>query len=104
MPNLTKREIVVRISNDTGLVQHQVFDVVQRTLDLITDSLARGELELHFQTDQLIRDTKEQSNLLPAQRFKLIRRRNLGLEPQRQSDAQTEIQEDLLAVIARRLA
>jgi nucleoid DNA-binding protein len=43
MANLTKREIVVRISNDTGLVQHQVFEVVQRTLDLITDSLARGE-------------------------------------------------------------
>src|ERR1700704_2272187 len=43
MANLTKREIVVRISNDTGMVQHQVFEVVQRTLDLITDSLARGE-------------------------------------------------------------
>jgi len=43
MANLTKREIVVRISNDTGMVQHQVFEVVQRTLDLITDNLARGE-------------------------------------------------------------
>ena len=43
MANLTKRDIVVKISNDTGLVQHQVFDVVQRTLDLITDSLARGD-------------------------------------------------------------
>ena len=30
------------ISNETGLVQHQVFDVVQRTLDHITDSLAKG--------------------------------------------------------------
>src|SRR5437868_14961567 len=43
MANLTKRDIVVKISNDTGMVQHQVFEVVQRTLDLITDSLARGE-------------------------------------------------------------
>src|SRR4029077_15566986 len=43
MANLTKRDIVVKISNETGVVQHQVFDVVQKTLDIITDSLARGE-------------------------------------------------------------
>ena len=42
MSKLTKRDIVVSISNQTGLVQHQVFDVVQRTLDQITDSLARN--------------------------------------------------------------
>ena len=42
MATLTKRELVVTISNETGLVQHQVFDVVQRTLDHITDALAKG--------------------------------------------------------------
>lgn len=42
MSKLTKRDIVVAISNQTGLVQHQVFDVVQRTLDHITDSLANN--------------------------------------------------------------
>jgi len=42
MSKLTKRDIVVSISNQTGMVQHQVFDVVQRTLDQITDSLARN--------------------------------------------------------------
>jgi nucleoid DNA-binding protein len=42
MSKLTKRDIVVSISNQTGLVQQQVFDVVQRTLDHITDSLARN--------------------------------------------------------------
>ena len=31
------------ISNETGLVQHQVFDVVQRTLDHLTDALAKGD-------------------------------------------------------------
>lgn len=31
------------ISNETGLVQSQVFDVVQRTLDHITDALAAGD-------------------------------------------------------------
>jgi nucleoid DNA-binding protein len=43
MATLTKRDLVVKISNETGLVQHAVFDVVQRTLDHITDALAAGE-------------------------------------------------------------
>lgn len=43
MGTLTKRELVVQISNDTGIVQHQVFDVIQRTLDRITDALSQGE-------------------------------------------------------------
>src|SRR5438105_15367888 len=42
MAKLTKMDIVVAISNQTGMVQHQVFDVVQRTLDHITDSLANN--------------------------------------------------------------
>ncbi len=33
----------MKISNETGLVQHQVFEVVQRTLDHITDALASGD-------------------------------------------------------------
>lgn len=40
MAKLTKRDIVVAISNQTGMVQHDVFEVVQRTLDHITNSLA----------------------------------------------------------------
>lgn len=40
---LTKRDLVVRISNETGLVQQQVLDVVQKTLDYIADALAHGE-------------------------------------------------------------
>ena len=43
MATLTKREIVVSISNETGLVQHEVFEVVQRTLDKIVDALANGD-------------------------------------------------------------
>ena len=42
MTKLTKRDIVVSISNQTWMVQHQVFDVVQKTLDKITDSLANN--------------------------------------------------------------
>lgn len=43
MGTLTKREIVVNIADQTGLVQHDVFDVVQRTLDHIVGALAKGD-------------------------------------------------------------
>src|SRR5438445_11334879 len=42
MAKLTKRDILVAITNQTGRVQHEVVDVVQRTLDKITDSLANN--------------------------------------------------------------
>jgi nucleoid DNA-binding protein len=34
---------VIRISEETELVQTQVFDVVQRTLNYITEALAKGD-------------------------------------------------------------
>ena len=40
---LTKRDIVIRISEETGLIQTQVFDVVQKTLDHIAETLAKGD-------------------------------------------------------------
>ena len=46
---LTKRDLVVRISDETGLIQSQVFDVVQKTLDYIAESLAKGDkVELRY--------------------------------------------------------
>jgi nucleoid DNA-binding protein len=40
---MTKRDLVIRISNETNLIQQDVLTVVQRTLDYITDALVRGE-------------------------------------------------------------
>jgi nucleoid DNA-binding protein len=40
---LTKRDLVTRISNESGLVQQQVLDVVQKTLDYIAEALAKGD-------------------------------------------------------------
>jgi nucleoid DNA-binding protein len=40
---LTKRDLVIRISNETGLVQQQVLDVVQKTLDYIAEALAKHD-------------------------------------------------------------
>jgi len=42
MSNLTKKDIINSISKETGLVQSQVFDVLQRTLNMITDALSHG--------------------------------------------------------------
>ena len=42
MSTITKRDLVVRISNETGLTQQQVFDVVQKTLNAVTLELAQG--------------------------------------------------------------
>jgi nucleoid DNA-binding protein len=39
---MTKRDIVVRISNETGMVQQQVLDVVQKTLDYIAEAVSQG--------------------------------------------------------------
>ena len=43
MGTLTKRDLVLKISNETGQVQNQVFQVVQKTLDHIIDALAQGD-------------------------------------------------------------
>lgn len=40
---MTKRELVVRISQETGMVQQEVLDIVQRTLDYISEAVSRGE-------------------------------------------------------------
>jgi len=41
--NVTKRDLVIRISNDTGLIQQDVMAVVQKTLDYITEALVNGQ-------------------------------------------------------------
>ena len=42
MPNLTKRDLVISIAEKTGLIQQEVFSVIQHTLDFITEALATG--------------------------------------------------------------
>lgn len=40
---LTKRDLVVRISEETGLTQADVYTVIQKTLNYIVDALAKGD-------------------------------------------------------------
>ena len=43
MSTVTKKDIVMRVSNDTNLTQIDVKKIVQRALDVIVESLERGE-------------------------------------------------------------
>lgn len=40
---MTKKDIVMKVSNETNLTQIDVKKIVQRTLDVILESLERGE-------------------------------------------------------------
>ena len=40
---MTKRDLVIRIAKETGLIQQDVYAVLQKTLDYIIESLAKGE-------------------------------------------------------------
>jgi len=40
---VTKKDIVMRVSNETNLTQIDVKKIVQRSLDVILESLERGE-------------------------------------------------------------
>ncbi|HNX90441.1 MAG TPA: HU family DNA-binding protein [Candidatus Omnitrophota bacterium] len=40
---MTKKDIIIRISEETGLKQIDVKEVVQRTFDIIVDTLSRGK-------------------------------------------------------------
>jgi len=40
---MTKRDLVVRITDETGLIQQDVYSVIQKTLDYIIEALAKGD-------------------------------------------------------------
>lgn len=41
--NMTKRDLVVRIAQETGLIQQDVYAVIQKTLDYVVEALADGQ-------------------------------------------------------------
>ena len=60
MKTVTKRDLVVQISNETGMTQQQVFDVIQKTLDTITKTLSGGdEVVLRNFGSFQVRETKQ---------------------------------------------
>lgn len=43
MSNLTKRDIVAHLSNETRMTQSDVLRILQKTLDCVAESLASGQ-------------------------------------------------------------
>ncbi|MGA0333317.1 MAG: HU family DNA-binding protein [Kiritimatiellia bacterium] len=58
----TKRDLVIRISEETGFIQQDVHEVIQKTLDYITESLARGE-DVEFRNFGVFEVTERKSRI-----------------------------------------
>ncbi|WFB36452.1 integration host factor subunit beta [Kiritimatiellota bacterium B12222] len=58
----TKRDLVMRIADETGLIQQDVHEVIQKTLDYITESLARGE-DVEFRNFGVFEVTERKSRI-----------------------------------------
>ncbi len=68
MANLTKRDIVIEVSEETGLTQLKVLEVIQKTLDHITNSLAeQRDVELRNFGVFEVRLTKQRVGRNPKQ-------------------------------------
>jgi nucleoid DNA-binding protein len=71
---MTKRDLVIRIANETGLNQRAVGEIVQKTLDQIIDELAAGRgielrnfgvFDLKVRKKRTGRNPKEPANEVP---------------------------------------
>ena len=84
---MTKRDLVVRISNETGLIQQQVLDVVQKTLDYIAEAVAEGknvELRNFGVFEVRHRPARKARNPQTGEEIRLDARRVLdGIQPER---------------------
>lgn len=76
---LTKRDLVLLISKETGLSQQDVFGVIEKVFEHITESLARGEsaefrnfgvFEVKLRRSRVGRNPKKPANtvLIPARK------------------------------------
>lgn len=76
---MTKRDLVVRISKETGLIQEDVYAVIQKTLDYITEGLMQGNhvefrdfgvFEVHIRKPRIGRNPNKPENVvqIPARR------------------------------------
>ncbi len=71
---MTKRDLVVRIADESKLNQQEVMNVVQKTLDYITNELAAGRnvelrnfgvFELKVRKERIVRSPNKPVNEVP---------------------------------------
>ena len=78
---MTKRELVIRISSATGITQLNVYAIIQKTLDVIIESLQKGEtVELrNFGVFKVITRKKREgiNPNLPSQKITIPARRTV---------------------------
>ena len=79
---MTKRDLVMRISKETGLVQQDVYAVIQKTLDYITESLAKGDnvefrnfgvLEIRIRKSRIGRNPNKPSHVVTIPSRKVVK-------------------------------
>ncbi len=68
MATITKRDLVISLSNETGLTQREVFSVIQGLIDSVTASLAKNdEVVLRNFGTFLVKETKAKIGRNPNQ-------------------------------------
>ncbi|MGI6086761.1 MAG: HU family DNA-binding protein [Kiritimatiellia bacterium] len=79
---MTKRDLVMRISKETGMIQKDVATVLQKSLDYIIESLARGEnvefrnfgvFEVQERKSRIGRNPNKPANVVIIPRRKVVK-------------------------------
>ncbi len=79
---MTKRDLVVRISKETGIAQEDVYTIVQKSLDYITESLAKqetvefrnfGVFELRTRNTRIGRNPNKPENVVVIPACKVVK-------------------------------
>jgi len=79
---MTKRDLVVKISEETGMIQQDVTCVIQKTLDYITEALAEGQniefrnfgvFEVCLRKARIGRNPKDPTNPVPIPEHNVVR-------------------------------
>ena len=79
---MTKRDLVVRISKETGMIQQDVYAVLQKSLDYITESLVRGEtvefrdfgvFEIRLRKSRIGRNPNQPANVVRIPERKVVK-------------------------------
>ncbi len=79
---MTKRDLVMRISQETGLIQEDVYAVIQKTLDYITDAVVEhkhvefrdfGVFEVHTRKKRIGRNPKKPDMVVEIPERKVVK-------------------------------
>ena len=80
--HITKREMIMRISNETGLIQTDVKAVVLRFFDVLAEAMRRGEnIEIRNFGQFKIRHTKGKVGRNPKNPAEAIQSTSIRINP-----------------------